>query len=154
MTGRCSLFGRHYVHTFDGVLYEFPGDCSYLLAGDCNHRTFTLLGESDYSMEKQNCYGICCSVWSVLPLELILTGICVVYVLCYKTVVCASSFFHPSEYSRSSSKKINVKFDEKIYVFSIHRWFCWWQKNWSHSVSGRCLWTPPVCRRMALTRRK
>eukprot|EP00064_Thunnus_orientalis_P004368 superscaffoldBa00000394_g4379 len=44
-TGRCSLFGRHYVHTFDGVLYEFPGDCSYLLAGDCNHRSFTLLGD-------------------------------------------------------------------------------------------------------------
>uniref|UniRef100_A0A3Q4B0E0 von Willebrand factor n=1 Tax=Mola mola TaxID=94237 RepID=A0A3Q4B0E0_MOLML len=45
MTGRCSLFGRHHIHTFDGVLYEFPGDCSYLLAGDCNHRTFVLLGE-------------------------------------------------------------------------------------------------------------
>uniref|UniRef100_A0A8C4DJ53 von Willebrand factor n=1 Tax=Dicentrarchus labrax TaxID=13489 RepID=A0A8C4DJ53_DICLA len=42
---RCSLFGRHHVHTFDGVLYEFPGDCSYLLAGDCNHRSFTLLGD-------------------------------------------------------------------------------------------------------------
>lgn len=46
MTGRCSLFGRHHVHTFDGVLYDFPGDCSYLLAGDCNHHSFTLLGES------------------------------------------------------------------------------------------------------------
>ncbi|KAM6960602.1 von Willebrand factor [Aplochiton taeniatus] len=45
MPGRCSLFGRHHVHTFDGVLYEFPGDCSYLLAGDCNHRSFTLLGD-------------------------------------------------------------------------------------------------------------
>nr|XP_019934117.1 PREDICTED: von Willebrand factor [Paralichthys olivaceus] len=45
LTGRCSLFGRHHVHTFDGVLYEFPGDCSYLLAGDCNHRSFTLLGD-------------------------------------------------------------------------------------------------------------
>ncbi|XP_035498752.2 von Willebrand factor isoform X2 [Scophthalmus maximus] len=45
MTGRCSLFGRHHVHTFDGVLYEFPGGCSYLLAGDCNHRSFTLLGD-------------------------------------------------------------------------------------------------------------
>ncbi|KAG7521790.1 von Willebrand factor [Solea senegalensis] len=45
MTGRCSLFGRHHVHTFDGVLYEFPGDCSYLLAGDCSHRAFTLLGD-------------------------------------------------------------------------------------------------------------
>ncbi|XP_068458313.1 von Willebrand factor [Clinocottus analis] len=45
MTGRCSLFGRQHVHTFDGVLYEFPGDCSYLLAGDCSHRSFTLLGD-------------------------------------------------------------------------------------------------------------
>ncbi|XP_051916485.1 von Willebrand factor [Hippocampus zosterae] len=45
MTGRCSLFGRHHVHTFDGVLYDFPGDCSYLLAGDCRHRSFTLLGD-------------------------------------------------------------------------------------------------------------
>ncbi|XP_054631168.1 von Willebrand factor isoform X2 [Dunckerocampus dactyliophorus] len=45
MTGRCSLFGRHHIHTFDGVLYEFPGDCSYLLAGDCHRRSFTLLGD-------------------------------------------------------------------------------------------------------------
>ncbi|XP_068168133.1 von Willebrand factor [Antennarius striatus] len=45
MTGRCSLFARHHIHTFDGVLYEFPGDCSYLLAGDCKHRSFTLLGD-------------------------------------------------------------------------------------------------------------
>ncbi|GAA6225493.1 von Willebrand factor-like [Lates japonicus] len=45
MTGRCSLFGRHHIHTFDGVLYKFPGDCSYLLAGDCNHRSFSLLGD-------------------------------------------------------------------------------------------------------------
>ncbi|KAM9854763.1 von Willebrand factor [Aulostomus maculatus] len=44
-TGRCSLFGRHHVHTFDGVLYEFPGDCSYLLAGDCKYHSFTLLGD-------------------------------------------------------------------------------------------------------------
>ncbi|XP_067090003.1 von Willebrand factor [Osmerus mordax] len=45
LSGRCSLFGRHHVHTFDGVVYEFPGDCSYLLAGDCRHRSFTLLGD-------------------------------------------------------------------------------------------------------------
>ncbi|XP_061139991.1 von Willebrand factor [Syngnathus typhle] len=45
MSGRCSLFGRHHVHTFDGVLYQFPGDCSYLLAGDCKRRSFTLLGD-------------------------------------------------------------------------------------------------------------
>ncbi|CAL8374175.1 unnamed protein product [Arctogadus glacialis] len=45
MSGRCSLFGRHHVHTFDGVVYEFPGDCSYLLAGDCSRRSYTLLGD-------------------------------------------------------------------------------------------------------------
>uniref|UniRef100_H3DPH5 von Willebrand factor n=1 Tax=Tetraodon nigroviridis TaxID=99883 RepID=H3DPH5_TETNG len=45
MSSRCSLFGRHHIHTFDGVLYEFPGDCSYLLAGDCKHRSFTLLAD-------------------------------------------------------------------------------------------------------------
>lgn len=42
--GRCSLFGRQHIHTFDGVIYEFPGDCSYKLAGDCHHRTFSILG--------------------------------------------------------------------------------------------------------------
>uniref|UniRef100_A0A3B4BK09 von Willebrand factor n=1 Tax=Periophthalmus magnuspinnatus TaxID=409849 RepID=A0A3B4BK09_9GOBI len=36
-----SLFGRQHIHTFDGVLYDFPGDCSYLLAGDCTQRSFT-----------------------------------------------------------------------------------------------------------------
>ncbi|KAJ8002410.1 hypothetical protein DPEC_G00158600 [Dallia pectoralis] len=45
LSDRCSLFGRHHVHTFDGILYEFPGDCSYLLAGDCDQRAFTLLGD-------------------------------------------------------------------------------------------------------------
>ncbi|XP_060891247.1 von Willebrand factor [Labrus mixtus] len=45
ITGRCSLFGSHHIHTFDGVLYKFPGDCSYLLAGDCNRHSVTLLGD-------------------------------------------------------------------------------------------------------------
>ncbi|XP_034144185.1 von Willebrand factor isoform X2 [Esox lucius] len=45
LSDRCSLFGRHHVHTFDGILYQFPGDCSYLLAGDCDQRAFTLLGD-------------------------------------------------------------------------------------------------------------
>ncbi|XP_072290554.1 von Willebrand factor [Eucyclogobius newberryi] len=43
--GRCSLFGRQHIHTFDGVLYAFSGDCSYLLAGDCTRHSFTLLGD-------------------------------------------------------------------------------------------------------------
>ncbi|KAK7891491.1 hypothetical protein WMY93_023454 [Mugilogobius chulae] len=43
--GRCSLFGRQHIHTFDGVLYDFPGDCSYVLAGDCTHHSFTLIGD-------------------------------------------------------------------------------------------------------------
>ncbi|KAG7271057.1 hypothetical protein CRUP_037956 [Coryphaenoides rupestris] len=45
MSDRCSLFGRHHVNTFDGVMYEFPGDCSYVLAGDCSRHSFTLLGD-------------------------------------------------------------------------------------------------------------
>lgn len=58
VTGRCSLFGRHHVHTFDGVLYEFPGDCSYLLAGDCNHRSFTLLGSFHSENSIKQCFRI------------------------------------------------------------------------------------------------
>lgn len=82
MMGRCSLFGRHHVHTFDGVLYEFPGDCSYLLAGDCNHHSFTLLGASR----------------SDAAMGLILTGICVLkqyMYFYYRRIVYATLFFHP-----------------------------------------------------------
>uniref|UniRef100_A0A4W3IFQ5 von Willebrand factor n=1 Tax=Callorhinchus milii TaxID=7868 RepID=A0A4W3IFQ5_CALMI len=41
---RCSFFGEHWIQTFDGKIYEFPGDCSYKLASDCNKRSFSLLG--------------------------------------------------------------------------------------------------------------
>ncbi|XP_067860893.1 von Willebrand factor [Heptranchias perlo] len=41
---RCSLFGGYRIQTFDGNLYEFPGHCSYKLAGDCMRRSFSLLG--------------------------------------------------------------------------------------------------------------
>ncbi|XP_031420651.2 von Willebrand factor, partial [Clupea harengus] len=44
-TGRCSAFGWQHIHSFDGVLYEFSGDCSYMLAGDCHKRAFTILGD-------------------------------------------------------------------------------------------------------------
>ncbi|XP_016120315.1 von Willebrand factor-like, partial [Sinocyclocheilus grahami] len=50
-SGRCSLFSRQHIHTFDGVIYEFPGDCSYMLVGDCQHRSFSILG--DFSHEKR-----------------------------------------------------------------------------------------------------
>nr|XP_023655901.1 von Willebrand factor [Paramormyrops kingsleyae] len=50
--GRCSLFGRYHIHTFDGVLYDFPGDCSYMLAGDCSNRGFTLLGDFRHGDKK------------------------------------------------------------------------------------------------------
>ncbi|KAM4902021.1 von Willebrand factor [Sylvia borin] len=43
--GRCSLFGNDHIKTFDGSLYNFAGDCSYLLAGDCHKHSFTLLGD-------------------------------------------------------------------------------------------------------------
>lgn len=42
---RCSLFGNDHIKTFDDSFYNFAGDCSYLLAGDCHKRSFTLLGE-------------------------------------------------------------------------------------------------------------
>ncbi len=48
-SGRCSLFSRQHIHTFDGVIYEFPGDCSYMLAGDCQHRSFSILGKSSHT---------------------------------------------------------------------------------------------------------
>ncbi|KAK1784997.1 hypothetical protein P4O66_018435, partial [Electrophorus voltai] len=51
-TSRCSLFGRQYIHTFDGVIYEFPGDCSYMLAGDCRRRTFSILGDFSHGQRK------------------------------------------------------------------------------------------------------
>ncbi|XP_066540767.1 von Willebrand factor [Hoplias malabaricus] len=49
---RCSLFGRQHIHTFDGVIYEFPGDCSYMLAGDCHQRTFSILGDFSQGRRK------------------------------------------------------------------------------------------------------
>ncbi|XP_061438597.1 von Willebrand factor isoform X2 [Rhineura floridana] len=48
----CSLFGDHHIKTFDESLYDFAGDCSYLLAGDCQKRSFSLLG--DYQNGKRN----------------------------------------------------------------------------------------------------
>ncbi|XP_009511474.2 von Willebrand factor [Phalacrocorax carbo] len=42
---RCSLFGNDHIKTFDGSFYNFAGDCSYLLAGDCHKHSFTLLGD-------------------------------------------------------------------------------------------------------------
>ncbi|XP_066039748.1 von Willebrand factor [Chamaea fasciata] len=42
---RCSLFGNDHIKTFDGSLYSFAGDCSYLLSGDCHKHSFTLLGD-------------------------------------------------------------------------------------------------------------
>lgn len=51
-SARCSLFGDDHVKTFDGLLYDFAGDCSYLLAGDCHERSFSLLG--DYQDRRRN----------------------------------------------------------------------------------------------------
>ncbi|XP_027766073.1 von Willebrand factor-like [Empidonax traillii] len=42
---RCSLFGNDHIKTFDGSFYNFAGDCSYLLAGDCHKHSFMLLGD-------------------------------------------------------------------------------------------------------------
>ncbi|KAJ6668444.1 hypothetical protein lerEdw1_011926 [Lerista edwardsae] len=51
-SARCSLFGDDHVKTFDELLYDFAGDCSYLLAGDCHERSFSLLG--DYQNRRRN----------------------------------------------------------------------------------------------------
>uniref|UniRef100_M3ZNL1 von Willebrand factor n=1 Tax=Xiphophorus maculatus TaxID=8083 RepID=M3ZNL1_XIPMA len=64
-----SLFGRHHIYTFDGVIYEFPGDCSYLLAGDCNHHSFTLL---DFQNGKRT--GITLFLGDVFELHLSVDG--------------------------------------------------------------------------------
>ncbi|XP_033621844.1 von Willebrand factor [Fukomys damarensis] len=42
--GRCSLFGSDFINTFDGNMYSFAGDCSFLLAGDCQTHSFSILG--------------------------------------------------------------------------------------------------------------
>ncbi|NP_001243217.1 von Willebrand factor precursor [Xenopus tropicalis] len=42
---RCSLFGENHIQTFDGTFYDFYGDCSYMLAGDCNKHSFSLLAD-------------------------------------------------------------------------------------------------------------
>ncbi|XP_077591325.1 von Willebrand factor isoform X2 [Stigmatopora nigra] len=70
MMGRCSLFGRHHVHTFDGVLYDFPGDCSYMLAGNCKSRSFTLLG--DFAGGKRS--GVTLFLGDVFELHLSVNG--------------------------------------------------------------------------------
>ncbi|KAG8579776.1 hypothetical protein GDO81_011049 [Engystomops pustulosus] len=49
---RCSLFGKNHIRTFDGTFYDFMGDCSYMLAGDCHKHSFSLL--VDYRHGKKN----------------------------------------------------------------------------------------------------
>uniref|UniRef100_A0A8C0KND2 von Willebrand factor n=1 Tax=Canis lupus dingo TaxID=286419 RepID=A0A8C0KND2_CANLU len=41
---RCSLFGGDFINTFDESMYSFAGDCSYLLAGDCQEHSISLIG--------------------------------------------------------------------------------------------------------------
>ncbi|KAL0612647.1 hypothetical protein AAY473_019279 [Plecturocebus cupreus] len=40
---RCSLFGSDFINTFDGSMYSFAGYCSYLLAGDCQKHSFSII---------------------------------------------------------------------------------------------------------------
>lgn len=47
---RCSLFGGDFINTFDESMYSFAGGCSYLLAGDCQKHSFSLIGESGAQM--------------------------------------------------------------------------------------------------------
>ncbi|XP_043943406.1 von Willebrand factor [Protopterus annectens] len=51
-TGRCSLFGDDHIQTFDGTFYDFPGDCSYMMAGDCEKRAFSILGDFQHGKKK------------------------------------------------------------------------------------------------------
>ncbi|KAM8762761.1 uncharacterized protein AB9X84_007402 isoform 2-T2 [Acanthopagrus schlegelii] len=43
--GTCSVEGGAHVNTFDGKVYTFHGDCSYVLAKDCNGAGFMVHGE-------------------------------------------------------------------------------------------------------------
>ncbi|XP_030071430.1 von Willebrand factor [Microcaecilia unicolor] len=49
---RCSLFGEDHIRTFDGTFYDFAGDCSYFLAGDCVKRSFSFLGDYHHGKHK------------------------------------------------------------------------------------------------------
>ncbi|XP_062861316.1 von Willebrand factor [Trichomycterus rosablanca] len=69
--GRCSLFGQQHVHTFDGVIYDFAGDCSYMLAGDCNRRTFSILGDLSQGRRK----GVTLYLGELFELHLSVDGI-------------------------------------------------------------------------------
>nr|AUX81366.1 von Willebrand factor [Myxine glutinosa] len=42
LPGRCSLYGNHWISTFDGKQLQFTGDCSYQLMADCVHHKFSL----------------------------------------------------------------------------------------------------------------
>uniref|UniRef100_A0A8C4FBK3 VWFD domain-containing protein n=1 Tax=Dicentrarchus labrax TaxID=13489 RepID=A0A8C4FBK3_DICLA len=43
--GTCSVEGGAHVNTFDGKVYTFHGDCSYVLAKDCSGSQFVVQGE-------------------------------------------------------------------------------------------------------------
>ncbi|CAL8349496.1 unnamed protein product [Merluccius merluccius] len=43
--GTCSVEGGSHINTFDDMVYTFRGDCSYVLAKDCNGNQFQLQGD-------------------------------------------------------------------------------------------------------------
>ncbi|KAI3376838.1 hypothetical protein L3Q82_000413 [Scortum barcoo] len=43
--GNCSVEGGAHVNTFDGKVYTFHGDCSYILAKDCGGAQFVVQGD-------------------------------------------------------------------------------------------------------------
>ncbi|XP_051818879.1 von Willebrand factor [Antechinus flavipes] len=49
---RCSFFGDDHIKTFDDRFYSFGGDCSYLLTGDCQKHSFSILGDFENGKRK------------------------------------------------------------------------------------------------------
>lgn len=105
LTGRCSLFGRQHIHTFDGVLYEFPGDCSYLLAGDCSHRSFILLGES-------HSFKLSCPLMASNTHSVQIVGLCrasAMVLIITGTCVLKHTFILPLNLSENDHYSDNIK---------------------------------------------
>ncbi|XP_063216476.1 BMP-binding endothelial regulator protein [Bacillus rossius redtenbacheri] len=50
--GVCTVFGDPHYRTFDGKFYSFQGSCKYLMAGDCEGRSFNIRVTNDAKSTK------------------------------------------------------------------------------------------------------